>query len=318
MKHSVKLYVGDSLGKYGFPGGHAFGPDRQDAFWKEALKRGLDKRVGIVDPRMATEEELHRFHTPEHVAWVKQKSADGYGLIDYGDTPACPGIFEAAMTVAGSALHGLDTIMSGDALRTFQPVGGLHHARRETAAGFCVFNDVGVVIDTLRAQFGVKRIAYVDIDVHHGDGLYYSYVDDPDLIYADIHQDGRTIYPGTGHANETGAGAARGTKLNIPLLPGMGDREFFTVWPHVEAHLRKFQPEFILFQCGADSLAGDPLAMLQYSPAAHAHAAKRLCALANEMAGGRIMGFGGGGYNRANLAAAWCAVLDEFIRGSEG
>ena len=130
-----------------------------------------------------------------------------------------------------------------------------------------MFNDVGVVIDTLREQFGIQRIAYVDIDVHHGDGLYYPYEEDPDLIYADIHQDGRTLYPGTGHAHETGKGAAKGTKLNIPLLPGMGDKEFFEVWEAVEAHLRKFKPEFILFQCGADSLAGDPLAMLQYTPA---------------------------------------------------
>lgn len=317
MKNEVKLYVGDSLGKYGFPDGHAFGPDRQDAFWREALKQGLDKRVGIVAPRRASKEELQRFHTPAHVAWVRKKSAEGHGAIDYGDTPACPGIYEAAATVAGSALHGLDTIMSGDAQRTFQPIGGLHHARRDRAAGFCVFNDVGVVIDTLRAQFGVKRIAYVDIDVHHGDGLYYTYEDDPDLIYADIHQDGRTIYPGTGYADEIGTGAALGTKLNIPLLPGMGDADFLRAWPKVEAHLRKFKPEFILFQCGADSLAGDPLASLQYSPAAHAHAAQRLCVLANEMAGGRIMGFGGGGYNRANLAAAWCAVLDAFIKGAE-
>jgi acetoin utilization protein AcuC len=317
MNNEVKLYVGESLGRYGFPDGHAFGPDRQDAFWREALKQGLDKRVEIVDPRRATVEELQRFHTPEHVAWVQKKSAEGHGTIDYGDTPACPGIYEAAATVAGSALHGLDTIMRGDARCTFQPIGGLHHARRGRAAGFCVFNDVGVVIDTLREKFGVKRIAYVDIDVHHGDGLYYTYEEDPDLIYADIHQDGRTIYPGTGYADEIGTGAALGTKLNIPLLPGMGDQDYLRVWPKVEAHLRKFKPEFILFQCGADSLAGDPLASLQYTPAAHAHAAKRLCVLANEMAGGRIMGFGGGGYNRANLAAAWCAVLDEFIKGSE-
>jgi acetoin utilization protein AcuC len=317
MKNEVKLYVGDALGKYGFPHGHPFGPDRQEAFWAEALKRGLDKRVEIAAPHRASDEALHRFHTPEHVAWVKQKSAEGHGTLDHGDTPACPGIFEAAATVAGSALHGLEAIMSGAALRTFQPIAGLHHARRGRAAGFCVFNDAGLVIDTLRDKFGVRRIAYVDIDVHHGDGLYYSYEDDPDLIYADIHQDGRTLYPGTGFIHETGKGAAQGTKLNIPLLPGMGDKEFFALWPRIEAHLRKFKPEFILFQCGADSLAGDPLAMLQYTPAAHAHAAQRLCALANELAGGRIMGFGGGGYNRANLAAAWCAVLDEFIKGSE-
>jgi len=317
VKHEVALYVGESLGKYGFPDGHPWGPDRQDAFWKEAVNQQLDRRAAITDPRMAAQEELHRFHTPEHVAWVRERSYEGYGTIDYGDTPAFPGVYEAAATVAGSALHGLDSIMSGGALRTFQPIGGLHHARRGTAAGFCVFNDVGVVIDTLRSEYGVRRVAYVDIDVHHGDGLYYPYEDDPELIYADIHQDGRTLYPGTGHVHETGKGAAQGTKLNIPMLPGMGDKDFLEEWGAVERHLRAFKPEFVLFQCGADSLAGDPLAMLQYTPAAHAHAAKALCAIANEFAGGRIMGFGGGGYNRRNLALAWCAVLEQFTRASD-
>jgi acetoin utilization protein AcuC len=183
--------------------------------------------------------------------------------------------------------------------------------------GFCVFNDCGVVIEALRSEYGVKRVAYVDIDVHHGDGLYYPFEDDPDLIYADIHEDGRFLYPGTGHAYERGKGAAEGMKLNIPMQPGWGDKEFLRVWEQVVDHVRRLKPEFIVMQCGADSLAGDPLAHLQYTPAAHAHAAQTLCALANEMCGGRIMGFGGGGYDRGNLAAAWCAVLDQFIRGSE-
>src|SRR5262249_22455445 len=250
VKNEVALYVGEELGKYGFPEGHPFGPDRQAAFWKEAGKRGLDRRAAITDPRMAAPEEPHRLPTQEHVAWVKEKSEEGCGAIDYGDTPAYPGVYEAAATVAGSAVHGLETIMSGGAQRTFQPIGGLHHARRGGAAGFCVFNDVGGGVGTLRSGDGIQRGADVGIGGHHGDGLFYPYEEDPDLIYADIHQDGRTLYPGTGHAHETGKGAAMGTKLNIPLLPGMGDREFLEVWPHVEAHLRKFRPEFILFQCG--------------------------------------------------------------------
>ena len=126
MKHEVGLYVGESLARYGFPSGHPFGQDRQDAFWKEAVKRGLDRRAAISDPRMAAQEELHRFHTPEHVAWVREKSEEGFGAIDYGDTPAYPGVYEAAATVAGSALHGLDTIMSGGAQRTFQPLSLIH------------------------------------------------------------------------------------------------------------------------------------------------------------------------------------------------
>lgn len=317
MTSEVLLYVGEALGKYGFPDGHPFGPDRQDAFWKEAVKRNLHRSARVCEPRVASRSEIERFHTREHVERVEKLSSLGYGSIDYGDTPAYPGVYEASANVVGAALDGLERVMSGECHRTFQPIGGLHHARRGAAAGFCVFNDCGVVIDTLRSRYGVRRIAYVDIDVHHGDGLFYPYEDDPDLIYADIHEDGRFLYPGTGDALERGRGEAEGTKLNIPMQPGAGDREFMREWERVVDHLRRHRPEFIIMQCGADSLAGDPLAHLQYTAAAHAHAARSLCALANEMAQGRIMGFGGGGYNRGNLAAAWCGVLDEFIRGSE-
>jgi acetoin utilization protein AcuC len=317
MASEVQLYVDDALGRYGFPHGHPFGPDRQDAFWKEAEKQGLPKRVALRASREAKHDEIERFHKREHVERVRVLSTEGYGSSDYGDTPAYPGVYDASAHVVGAALDGLAQVMSGSAYRTFQPIGGLHHARRATAAGFCVFNDCGVVIDTLRSQYGVKRVAYVDIDVHHGDGLYYPYEEDPDLIYADIHEDGRFLYPGTGADYECGKGAGEGLKLNIPMQPGWGDNEFRAAWERVVEHVRRHKPEFIVFQCGADSLAGDPLAHLQYTPAAHAHAARSLCALANELTGGRIMGFGGGGYNRGNLAAAWCAVLDEFVKGSE-
>ena len=313
----VSLFVGDALGKYGFPNGHPWGPDRQAAFWKEAVKHGLDRETELCTPREASAEEVERFHTAEHVRWVKEISGVGSGFIDYGDTPAFPGVYEASSVVVGSALEGLARIMGGEAERTFQPIGGLHHARRGHAAGFCVFNDCGVVIDTLRSQYGIRRVAYVDIDVHHGDGVFYPFEGDADVIVADIHEDGRYLYPGTGHPDERGKGDAAGTKLNIAMAPGAGDREFMEAWERVVDHLRRFEPEFILLQCGADSLAGDPLAHLQFTTKAHAHAARSLCALANEFAQGRIMGFGGGGYNRANLAAAWTAVLAEFIRGDE-
>jgi acetoin utilization protein AcuC len=317
MRREVQLYVGEALGRYGFPDGHPFGPDRQDAFWNEAVKQGLPKEADLHEPREASREEIERFHKPEHVERVRVLSHEGYGSIDYGDTPAYPGVYDASANVVGAALDGLAQVMNGECYRTFQPIGGLHHARRGSAAGFCVFNDCGVVIDTLRSQYGVKRVAYVDIDVHHGDGLYYPYEEDPDLIYADIHEDGRFLYPGTGADYETGRGAGEGLKLNIPMQPGAGDVEFEAAFERVVEHVRRHKPEFIVFQAGADSVAGDPLAHLQYSPKAHAHAARGLCKLANELTQGRIMGFGGGGYNRRNLAVAWCAVLEEFIKGSE-
>ena len=159
----------------------------------------------------------------------------------------------------------------------------------------------------------MQRVGYLDIDVHHGDGVFYAFEDDRDLILADVHQDSRTLYPGTGREDETGTGTARGTKLNVELAPGAGDAEFLQAWPRIEAHFERFEPEFFLFQCGADGLAGDPLAQLRYSPAVHAHAATRLVNLANRFARGRVMAFGGGGYDRSNLARAWAAVLRALL-----
>lgn len=314
VESPVCLFVGDGLARYGFPNGHPFGPDRQAAFLAEAWRRGLESRAQLCPPVKAAREEIERFHTPEYVERVITLSTLGQGYLDYGDTPAFPGVYEAGAYVVGSALAGLGRIMTGECARAFQPIGGLHHARRGAAAGFCVFNDIGVVIETLRLGYGVRRVAYVDIDVHHGDGVFYAYEDDPDLLFADIHEDGTYLYPGTGRADETGRGKAQGTKLNIPLPPGAGDREFFAAWERVEAFLRQGRPEFILFQCGADSLDGDPLAHLRYTPSAHAHAAKRLSELAKEYCQGRILAFGGGGYHRGNLAQAWCAVLRELAK----
>jgi acetoin utilization protein AcuC len=289
------------------------GEDRQGAFLREADVRGLDKDVSVVAAARADRAEIERFHTHRYVDRVLHAEARGIDYLDNGDTPVFPGLYEAAASVVGAGLDGLSRLMSGECRRTFQPIGGLHHARRDGAAGFCVFNDLGVVIESLRTEYGVRRVAYVDIDVHHGDGVFYAYEDDPDLIFADIHEDGRFLYPGTGHANESGTGKARGTKLNIPLAPGAGDQTFTEAWTRVVAHLRAFHPQFFLFQCGADGLEGDPLAHLRYSPRVHAHAARSLCHLADEYAAGRLMAFGGGGYNRSNLARAWCSVLRELV-----
>lgn len=314
MSGRVSLYYGEALGRYGFPHGHPLGDDRQGAFFNEAVARGLDKEVSITPPVRASRAEIERFHTRGYVDRVEHAEARGIEFLDDGDTPVFPGVYQAAATVVGSALDALSRIMTGECPRTFQPIGGLHHARRDGAAGFCVFNDLGVVIDTLHGEYGMQRVAYVDIDVHHGDGVFYAYEHDPELIFADIHEDGRFLYPGTGAKHETGKGKAKGTKLNIPLAPGDGDQAFSDAWPRVVAHLREFKPQFFLFQCGADGLEGDPLAHLRYSPQVHAQAARSLRHLADEYAAGRLMVFGGGGYNRDNLASAWCNVLRELVR----
>ena len=308
------LYHGEALARYGFGEGHPFGPDRLDAFWRETVREGLDRRVTLRDPRECDQVALQRFHTPEYLARVHEQSTDGVGYLDCGDTPAFQGVWEAASTVVGSGLDALARIMRGELAKVFVPIAGLHHARRDSAAGFCVFNDPGVLIETLRSEYGIRRIAYVDIDAHHGDGVFYAYEADPEVCIADIHEDGHYLYPGTGFAHETGKGEAGGTKLNLPAPPGADDRFFEQAWPQAVEFVRAARPEFIILQAGADSIAGDPITHMRFTPAAHARAARDLAAVADEHADGRLIATGGGGYNRNNLALAWNAVVSALLK----
>ena len=313
MSDSVLVYKGKEIASYGFGDPHPFGFDRHDVFQQELVAAGLDQQVQFGMPRRASVDELLLFHTADYIDLVSRKSSEGRGYLDDGDTPAVPGIFDAASDVVGTTLAAVDAIMSGDARRAFVPIAGLHHAARDRAAGFCVFNDCGVAVEYLRKKYGVKRVAYVDIDAHHGDGMFYGFIDDPDQIFADIHEDGRYLYPGTGAAEETGKGRARGTKLNIPVAPGADDADFAREWVRVEEYLQQAQPEFILMQGGADSLEGDPITHLNYTEEAHAKAATALCRLADKFCDGRIIGTGGGGYNRRNLARAWTRIVQSFV-----
>jgi len=312
MGIEVGIVAGERLARYGFPDGHPFGADRHGAFMREFESRGLDRRSRLLEPREASYAELLTFHTPSYVDFVRERSASGQGFLDAGDTPAFRGVYEAAATVVGASARAADAIVAGEVRRAFVPIAGLHHAGREHAAGFCVFNDCGVVIERLRQRAGFKRIAYVDIDAHHGDGVFYAFEDDPDVVFADVHEDGRSLYPGTGAASETGRGKAAGTKLNIPMPPGSDDAAFAGVWPGVIEHLERFAPEFILLQCGADSIEGDPITHLRFTPASHGRAAKELAQLADRLGHGRVLALGGGGYNRTNLSRAWCAVVENL------
>jgi acetoin utilization protein AcuC len=311
---STVVYHGEELASYGFGRDHPFGTDRLDAFWTRMKEGGHLKRVEVAAPAMATRRDIESFHTTDYVNRVADQSRLGTGFLDSGDTPAFPGVFEAAAWVVGTTLDAVDQLVHGTARRCFVPIAGLHHARRDSAAGFCVFNDCGVAIEVLRSRHRISRIAYVDIDAHHGDGVHYAFEDDPHLFVGDIHEDGRFLYPGTGSAHEIGCGDAVGTKLNFPLPPGAGDDAFFEAWERIEAHIDAAEPEFVILQCGADGLAGDPLTHLRLTAAAHRRAAGRLCALADRHSSGRLLALGGGGYNPSGIADGWCAVVEALAR----
>src|SRR5579863_9308170 len=309
---SVGVVLSERLARYGFGDGHPFGPDRLAAFVREFGARNLAGRVTEIEPRLASDAELRSFHSPTYLEFVRERSASGVGLLDAGDTPAFKGVYEAAAGIVGATLAAMEAVMEERCRRAFVPIAGLHHAARNRAAGFCVFNDCGVAIEQLK-RLGLTSIAYVDIDAHHGDGVFYAFEDDAAVVFADLHEDGRYLYPGTGAFEETGRGSAQGMKLNVPLPPGADDAVFDKVWPHVMAHLSKFAPQFIILQCGADSLEGDPITHLRLSPETHGKAARELASLADSLGHGRVLALGGGGYNRNNLAQAWSSVVENLL-----
>ena len=309
----VTVYAGPALARYGFGNDHPFGSDRQAAFLRGLATRRLGAEIVLRPPAQAGAAVLGLFHDAAHIERVRALSARGQGWLDEGDTPAFPGVFEAAATVVGTTVAAVDTVMDGAAAAAFVPIAGLHHARRDGAAGFCVFNDCGVAIEHLRRRYGLRRIAYIDIDAHHGDGVFYGFETDPDVIIVDIHEDGHHLYPGTGHRHETGTGAAAGSKLNLPLPPGADDADFRSAWSEAEAFLDAAAPEFFILQCGADAIAGDPITHLALSADAYWFAAERLAALAARHAGGRLVATGGGGYNRDNIASGWPAVVGALV-----
>ena len=304
----------ENISSYGFGDDHPFGPDRHGAFHRYLTDSGISNLVHLAaSGYIAVRADIERFHTNEYIDRVIAHCQLGKGFLDNGDTPAIQGLYESSLAVVGASLFVTEEIISGRFKRAFVPIAGLHHAKRDSAGGFCVFNDIGVVIETLRKIHGINRIAYIDIDAHHGDGVYYSYEEDPNLIFVDVHEDGRFLFPGTGFPEETGIGPAKGTKKNISLKPGDGDVVFQENWTHIQAFLDDSEPEFFILQCGADSLLGDPITNLALSERSHYLAAQSLTVLAEKHAKGRIIALGGGGYNRDNIGRAWTQVVKAFV-----
>jgi acetoin utilization protein AcuC len=313
------VFFGEQLAGYSFGNAHPFNSNRIHVFWSRfcALQFNKSNHICIESPETTQEETILRFHDGEYVDLVKKCSRIGTGFLDNGDTPAFKGVFDASSYVVGTSLKALKLVMEkrNGILHAFNPIGGLHHSRRGSAGGFCVFNDIGIIILIAREKYGIKRIAYVDIDAHHGDGVYYEFADDPSLFIADIHEDGRYLYPGTGNESENGLRNAKGTKLNVPLKPGSEDSNFFRAFEKTREFIDGIaKPELIIFQCGADCLDHDPLTHLRFTPKVHRFASEILHQLSHKHSDGRIIALGGGGYNPANVAAAWTEVIGSFIR----
>jgi acetoin utilization protein AcuC len=263
----------------------------------------------VITPREATREDLLLFHRPEYLRLVKEMSEVGTGYLDQGDTPAFKGCYEASALATGASLTAVDSVMSGDVAHAINIAGGLHHAHPDRASGFCIFNDPAICIAHLRKKYGMERILYLDIDAHHGDGVMYGFYSDPALLDIDFHEDGRHLFPGTGFTKEVGEGEAAGLKINVPLSPFADDTTYLGLFEKiVPPAVRKYRPQVLLLQCGADSHANDLLAHLQITTRTYRRIITAVHEMAHEVADGRLVVFGGGGYNIANVARAWTAA----------
>jgi len=310
----VAIIYGPQSSTYSFPNAHPMSGVRATSFWKEIENRNLvqNKNIEIYEPVLASINDLNLFHTSGYIEFVRKSSETGIGLLDESDTPSFKGVYEASRYVVGSTLLGLDLVMSKKVDHAFNPIGGMHHARSDSASGFCVFNDASISINQAKRKYKLTRIAYVDIDAHHGDGVFYAFYNDPMVFIADIHEDGRFLFPGSGYENERGGDSAVGTKMSIPMQPYSGDEDFKKAFKRVETFIEEARPQIIIFQCGGDGLEEDPLTQLKYTWKVHRYASDVLHRLAHKHCEGRLLALGGGGYNPDNTAKAWAEVVESF------
>lgn len=305
----VAVAKGEELLKYSFPGGHPMNSSRVESFF-----RYLPECVTVITPERADRETVLLFHTDEYVSFVEEMDRAGSGYLDYGDTPAYRGVYEASLYVVGTTVKLGRLVLEAKADHGFNPMAGLHHAMRDRASGFCVFNDVCVLIEYLRKN-GIRRILYIDVDAHHGDGVYYSYEYDPDLYILDVHEKG--IFPLTGGAYERGKGDAEGTKVNVPLKAGTGDEELIKALESNLEFMLSSKAEFVIYQCGCDGLREDPLTNLRYTVDGLKRAAEIVHGVSHKVAKGRLVVLGGGGYDPYKTGACWAEVV-RLLRNTNG
>ncbi len=297
---------------YNFGPQHPLRPIRVKLTYDLIRSKGILQQgsVEVVKPLLASREEILLFHEEDYVRLVEQYSKRGSGLLDMGDTPAFKGCYEATSLVVGASIVATDAVMNGGLSHSFNPSGGLHHAHPERASGFCIFNDPAVVIAHLKSRYNLKRIVYLDIDAHHGDGVMYGYYDDPAVLDIDFHESGNFLFPGTGFPDEIGKGAAKGLKLNIPLPPSTGDEAYLEAFEQVVPEtLKRFRPEIILVQCGADGHLDDRLAHLRLTTNVYAEVVSQIHDLAHALCKGKLLLFGGGGYTLANVPRVWTVAF---------
>lgn len=317
MSGKAILVHDTGLEEYGFGDGHPFNPLRIRMTLELCEAAGLLDGHDFSATEPASEADLLTVHSLNYVRRVQgagRGDGDPSDLFHYGigtpDNPAVPGVHEAGARVVGAVLGACRAVMSGSADHAMCVSGGLHHALRSKASGFCFYNDAGVAIARLKEEYPGIRIAYLDTDAHHGDGVQWMFYDDPKVLTVSMHESGRYLFPGTGGVEERGRGDALGYSVNVPLEPFTGDSSWIECFDAVvPAALRAFRPDIIISQNGCDGHRLDPLTHLAATTRLYGEVPRRVHDLAHELCGGRWVATGGGGYDIWRVVPrAWTAL----------
>lgn len=300
------LIWSDALARYRFVRGHPLNPRRLELTVSLIRSLGLigGEQRPVLPPREASDEELLLVHDQEYITAVMRASRPGArtdaGLVHYGlgtgDVPIVEGMHAMGRGIVGSTLAAAAAVMGGRATRALSLAGGLHHAMRDRASGFCVYNDLAVAIRWMQREYGA-RIMYIDYDAHHGDGVQAVFYDDPGVLTVSYHESGLYLFPATGFVEELGEGDGYGFSVNVPLDARTGDASFHDAFASLVPDLADaFRPDVIVLQTGCDAHTWDPLTHLRCTTPLFEKLVKLVCQIADAHCEGRIVASGGGGY----------------------
>ena len=305
---SIFVYS-DEMGWFDFGPDHPFKPERAAKTYDLCTRYGVMNHpwMTVREPEALARPLLNLFHEPSYIKLLEEASAGEVRLamLDRGigteDNPILTGIYEWSLLAAGGTYGAMMNLIKGDKLVAFNPLGGFHHAMPGNAEGFCYLNDIAIAITHALKISPELKIAYVDLDAHHGNGVQEAFYEDPRVLFVSLHETGKTLYPWSGFETETGKGKGKGFTVNFPLEPGSDDEVYdFALDTTVFPLIRSFKPDIIVAELGADSLVSDPLTHLKLTNNSYQRAVRELREICP-----KILGLGGGGYDLYRTARCW-------------
>ncbi|MFX1566324.1 MAG: acetoin utilization protein AcuC [Promethearchaeota archaeon] len=317
MTDSVAIFYDERFIKYDLGPHHPLHQDRILLHYELSKALGILSAKGVSEPNFepASDDQLRFVHTQEYIDEIRALSQErGYSTLDMGDTVAFPGAYDITRLMVGATLAGVDSVMQGKTDHAWNPGGGLHHAHSNRAAGFCIFNDVAIACHYLKHKYQQKRILYLDIDVHHADGVEEQFVRDPEVLTLSIHQTGRTLFPGTGYPHDVGDGEGRGYTVNLPLPPYTQDDQYLHAFEAiVPPIIETYRPQVIVMQNGVDTHFQDELGNLILTTHTFAKISQRVHELAHQYVKGKLVAVGGGGYSYYSVPRCWTVILGQLV-----